>query len=516
MLITTFLQNTVQTHKDEEAIVFIDRDSEGNRRKESLTWNELNTISNQIANMMIEKGIAQGDKVAILLSNCLEWLPIYFAILKTGAVAVPINYNNSAEEICYCIEFADCVGVFLKYDDQSLDSIMGTLGETVSWFFVGENISSVGQDFWSSIKRYPDYDPKVQIHPHDDAAIYFSSGTTGKSKGVLLSHKALAYGAITEISHHHQQSNDKFLCLAPLYHTGAKIHWFGSLLVGGSIIIDNSFSPKKVAETIEQEKISIVWLVVPKMQDILDAVNYGDISLKQFSSLRLVHSGAQPIPADLVRRWKKMFPNVLYDISYGLTEATGPGCLDLGMGLDNKEGATGKPAKNWNAMIVDEKGKEVEIGIVGELVLKGPGLMTKYYKDDIATSNTIIDGWLYTGDMAYKDLDNYFYIVGRKKDVVICGGENIYPAQIENFLRKFDIIKDVAVFGIPNKRLGECVTAVIELKDGVVCDKKYIHNLCKALPEYQRPLRILFAPVIRNSTGKIDKKALKEMYIKSR
>lgn len=505
MLLVDYVADNAVKYKDKDAIVYID--SCDTRRV--LSWHELVMVSNQISNMLLQKGIKKGDKVAIILPNCLEWLPIYFGVLKIGAIIVPINYNNSQEEICYCLEFVECVAAFSSSKITESLLMFNRLNEKICFYNVGTDTP----DFWRMINEYSPIVSEIQIDELDDAAIYFSSGTTGKPKAVLLSHKALGFSAITELEHHHQKQDDHFLCLSPLYHTGSKIHWFGSMIVGGSIVIKNTFSPQNIVETIEKEQISIAWLVVPQMQDLLDAIEIKEFDLDRLKSLRLVHSGAQPIPKKLIKRWRTTFPNVLYDVSYGLTESTGPGCIDLGINTFGKDGSIGKASIGWEVRIVDDTGNEVGQREVGEITIKGPSLMTEYYKDYIATQKTLVGGWLYTGDMGYKDEDDFIYLVDRKKDIIISGGENIYPVQIEDFLRSFNYIKDVAVFGIPNPRLGECVAAVVELKPGMNIKRSDIYKACQGLPAYQRPLRIYLSHVIRNKTGKIDKKALKNKYL---
>ncbi|MBR5348808.1 MAG: AMP-binding protein, partial [Lachnospiraceae bacterium] len=226
----------------------------------------------------------------------------------------------------------------------------------------------------------------------------------------------------------------------------------------------------------------------------------------------LMHIGAQPVPPSLIARWKKHFPNHQYDTNYGLSESIGPGCVHLGVENEHKVGAIGKAGYGWEVKIIDENGETVKQGEVGELAVKGPGVMTCYYRDPKATAEVLHDGWLYTGDMAQEDEDGFIYLVDRKKDVVISGGENIYPVQIEDFLRSNDKIKDVAVIGIPDKRLGEITAAIIELKPGETATEDDINTFCKALPRYKRPRKIIFADIPRNPTGKIEKPKLRKMY----
>lgn len=292
------------------------------------------------------------------------------------------------------------------------------------------------------------------------------------------------------------------------------MHWFGSLLTGSKAVILRGIKPDWILRTVSEEKITIVWLLVPWAQDILDAIESGEVKLEDYelSQWRLMHIGAQPVPPSLIHRWKKHFPHHQYDTNYGLSESTGPGCVHLGVENIHKVGAIGIPGYNWEVKIVDDKGKIVPQGEVGELCVKGPGVMKCYYKDPKATEAVLKDGWLFTGDMARMDEDGFIYLVDRKKDVIISGGENIYPVQIEDFLRTHDSIKDAAVIGLPDPRLGEIAAAIIELKPGHNLSKEDIFAFCRELPRYKRPREIIFDNVPRNPTGKIEKPKLREKY----
>jgi acyl-CoA synthetase (AMP-forming)/AMP-acid ligase II len=322
------------------------------------------------------------------------------------------------------------------------------------------------------------------------------------------------HAAKVEQNHHGQTKDDVFLCIPPLYHTGAKMHWLGSLLTGGKAVLLKGVTPKTILETVSNEGCTIVWLLVPWAQDILLALDRGEIKLEDYKldQWRLMHIGAQPVPQSLIKRWKEYFPHHQYDTNYGLSESIGPGCVHLGVENINKVGAIGIPGYGWEAKIVDPEGNPVEQGSVGELIVKGPGVMTCYYNDEKATAETIKDGWLYTGDMAEMDEDGFIYLVDRKKDVIISGGENLYPVQIENFLSKFPKIKDVAVIGLADERLGEIAAAIIELNPDTECTEQEINDFCKELPRYKRPKKIIFTKVPRNATGKIEKPKLREMY----
>ena len=225
-----------------------------------------------------------------------------------------------------------------------------------------------------------------------------------------------------------------------------------------------------------------------------------------------MHIGAQPVPPSLIKHWLTYFPNHKYDTNYGLSESTGPGCVHLGLDNIHKVGAIGKAGYHWETKIVDEDGAVVLEGDVGELCVKGPGVMKCYYHDEAATNEVLHGEWLHTGDMAREDEDKFIWLVDRKKDVIISGGENLYPVQIEDFLASNEKIHDVAVIGLPDPRLGEIAAAIIQVKQGMECTEEEIDRFCLQLPRYKRPKKIIFADVPRNATGKIEKPKLREIY----
>ncbi|MBQ3135815.1 MAG: acyl--CoA ligase [Oscillospiraceae bacterium] len=483
--------------------------------RRELTWKDFDRRANRFANLLLSRGIKRGAKVAVLLMNCLEWLPIYFGILKAGCIVVPMNFRYSSDEIKYCLELADAeVLVFGPEFIQRMDAVVDDLPGVHTYFFVGDDAPAYAEDGMRLMGFCSSSAPPVALEEEDHAAIYFSSGTTGFPKAILHNHRALYSSCLTEQNHHGQQEDDVFLCIPPLYHTGAKMHWFGSLLSGSKAVLLRGVKPEWILRAASDEKCTIVWLLVPWAQDILAALDRGELKLEdyQLSQWRLMHIGAQPVPPSLIRRWLKYFPNHQYDTNYGLSESIGPGCVHLGVENVDKVGAIGKPGYLWQTKIVDENGQPVPDGEVGELAVSGPGVMLCYYKNQEATDEVIKDGWLHTGDMARVDEDGFIFLVDRKKDVIISGGENLYPVQIEAFLAAMPKIHDVAVIGLPDSRLGEIATAIIQVKDGQTCTEEEIEQFCVDLPRYKRPKKIIFAPVPRNATGKIEKPKLREQY----
>jgi len=533
MIITDFLEHNARQFPDEVALVEINPTEKETRRmtwrdyelveptlrapyyRREITWRVFDEKANRFANALTARGIGKGDKVAILLMNCIEWLPIYFGILKTGALAVPLNFRYAASEITYCLGLAEADAlVFGPEFIGRVEEIADTISQNRLLIYAGTGCPSFAEDYADMTAECSSVYCTADLTEDDDAAIYFSSGTTGFPKAILHAHRALVHACRVEQAHHGQTRDDVFLCIPPLYHTGAKMHWFGSLLAGSKAVILKGTSPETILRAASEEHCSIVWLLVPWAQDILAALDSGKLKLEDYDlkNWRLMHIGAQPVPKSLIRRWKEYFPHHDYDTNYGLSESIGPGAVHLGVENVHKVGAIGKAGFGWETKITDAEGREVARGEVGELCLKGPGVMKCYYNDEAATAATLRGEWLCTGDMAMEDEDGFIFLVDRKKDVIITGGENLYPVQIEDFLSAHSKIKDVAVIGLPDARLGEIAVAVIELKEGVACTEEEIMEFCQNLPRYKRPRKLIFAKVPRNPTGKIEKPKLRQIY----
>ena len=532
MPVTDFLERNARLYPDEVALVELNPDQQDKRRttwkefeliqptpyepyRREITWSVFNEKANRCANMLIERGVKKGDKVAIIMYNCLEWLPIYFGVLKTGAIAVPFNFRYDADEILYCAELAEVdVIVFGTEFVGRIERYADRLSKGRLLIYVGDGCPGFAESYSELVADCSSRAPGIEITDDDFGAIYFSSGTTGFPKAILHKHLSLTQAAEMEQKHHETGRDDCFLCIPPLYHTGAKFHWMGSLVAGSRAVLLKGTKPETILSAVSSERCTIVWLLVPWAQDILDALDRGDIKLENYhlSQWRLMHIGAQPVPPSLIKRWKEYFPNHQYDTNYGLSESTGPGCVHLGMENIHKVGAIGVPGYRWQTKIIAEDGSEVKQGEVGELCVKGPGVMTCYYRNEEATHEALRDGWLLTGDMAMQDEDGFIFLVDRKKDVIVSGGENIYPVQIEDFIRRHEKVRDVAVIGLPDRRLGEKTAAIIEIKEGMTCTKEEIETFCEDLPRYKRPKEIIFADIPRNATGKIEKPRLRKMY----
>ncbi|MBI9075125.1 MAG: AMP-binding protein [Desulfatibacillum sp.] len=515
MIITEILARNARMYGNETALV--EREPEKRLRRE-ITWTGFKEESDTLACALARTGVTKGDKVIQLMTNCIEWLPVYFGILSAGAVAVPLNFRFTGEDIALCCEISEAkVFIFGPEFIERIESIKQDLDRTVSTYvFYGPDAEC--PDFAVHASRFvceaPAKAPDVEIFLRDPAGIYFTSGTTGTPKATLLNHRNLEFACYLENRHHNQTHKDNFLCIPPLYHTGAKMHWFGNFIVGARAVILKGVTSEWILEAVSEENVTIVWLLVPWALDILFALESGEVRLKdyQLDQWRLMHIGAQPVPPSLVKEWLSVFPHHQYDTNYGLTESTGPGCVHLGLDNIHKVGAIGKPGFDWEFKIVDAERKPLPAGSPGELMMRGPGVMQEYYKNPRATKDTLIDGWLATGDVARVDEDGFIWLVDRKKDVIITGGENIYPVEIEDFLQAHPDVADAAVIGVPSLRLGELPAAVIKIKPGRELTKEQLTEYCQALPRYKRPRRFFFGDVPRNPTGKIEKPKLRKQY----
>lgn len=513
--IAEMLEKNAREYPDEVALIELTPSQ--NTRKQ-VTWKQFDQDANRIANYLIQKGIHKDDKVIHWMRNSINWLTTYFGIIKTGAWAVPLNFRFNATDFKFCTCIAEAKAII--FEDFFLKTVQEVKPQTVSeYIYLGSNLPEGMTSYDNVLKTANATPPKIKLSPEDEIGLYFTSGTTGDPKPVLLTHKNMSFAAEVEQQHHRQSHDDNFILLPPLYHTGAKMHWFGSLMTGAKGTILTEFSPKNVFDTVSKEKGTIVWLLVPWVHDILVALDRGDLKLSDYNLelWRLMHIGAQPVPPSIVLHWREYFPAMDYDNNYGLSEATGPGVVHLGLENEFRAGAVGKVGCNWQLKIVDvNDNHDIPECMIGELCVKGDGVMREYYKNPTLTAKTIVDGWLHTGDMARIDKDGYVYLVDRKKDLIIVGGENIYPIEIESAIHSHPKVYDVGVIGIPDERLVEVIGAVIDVKSGENLTEAEIMAFIEGLlPKYKRPRKVIFDKVPRNPTGKIEKTKLRAKYGKS-
>jgi len=511
--ISEMLARNAEIYADEPALIELEP-SKGLRKE--ITWREFDERANRVANALAAMGIGKGDKVIHWMMNSTNWLEAYFGIIRTGAWAVSLNFRFSSADLKYCADIAEAKAMILGEEFlERVEAVRGELPTIENYILVGETPCPDMLCFEDVVAGSVPAPAGVELLPEDGCGLYFTSGTTGDPKPILLTHKNMESAAMTEQRHHFQTHEDNFILLPPLYHAGAKMHWFGNLMVGARATILKEISPQTILEAVDTERGTIVWLLVPWAHDLLLAMDRGELRKEDYdlSCWKLMHIGAQPVPPALVKHWKQYFPDMHYDTNYGLTEAAGPGCVHLGIENEHKVGAIGKAGFGWEVCIVNGNGGEVPKGEVGELLVKGDGVMKEYYLNPQKTAETRRDGWLYTGDMAKLDSDGFVWLVDRKKDVVITGGENIYPVEIEEVLYGHPKVYDAAIIGVPDERLGEIAIAIVDPKPGETLTEGELFEFCaEHIPTYKRPRRILFDKVPRNPTGKIEKPKLRKKY----
>lgn len=467
------------------------------------TYGEFYKKAKNLAGYFQSKGYEKEDIIALYLKNSDEFLISYYACQLGGFAVLPINIKLSPPEVDYILQHSEATA--LIYDD-SFVRIKDELKTPLSTF---QTLIEVGKSFEPIMN-----DSTIPFHEEnqneqDTSVIFYTSGTTGKPKGVMLS--AANVRAITEIWAESLEirSDDRMHIVTPLFHCAAS-HCFTTPTIhrGGTVIIEEAFSPEKTLETMEREKVTI-FFGVPAIYSIL--LNTPKLYESDLSSLRLFTYGAAPMPYELIKKVKAQFPTVKVQNLYGQTENS-PGATTLKdtYALE-KIGSVGKPLPNTEVKIVDEYGEELPLGEVGEIIVKGPQVMKGYLKNEGETYKTLKDGWMYSGDLGRFDEEGFLYIVDRKKDMIIRGGENVYPVEVEEVLYQMDEILEAAVVGVPHEVYGEVPKAYVVLKEGRSLSAEAILQYCqKSLAKYKLPVEIEFLNTLpRNASGKVLKHVLR-------
>jgi len=514
MTVSEMIARNGRVYPNETALVEVDPVLKTRR---AVTWKEFDGRINKVANALIDRGIKKGDKIHTLMYNSLEVLEIQWGAMRAGAWIAPLNFRFTGQEILYCADVAEAKMMILEegFIDR-IREVQAQLPTVKHYISIGKNTPRDMEDFETVMMQSSSESVEVPLDDNEGCSLYFTSGTTGKPKPILLTNKNIECAAITNNTNWNIKHNDNFLLLQPLYHAGGGMMWVGAVIVGApAVLLKGIIKPLDVVHAVQQENVSILFMVVPWALDILGFYDRKELSAEEYNlkRCRLVSLGGQPVPPAVIKRWLDRFPHMEYDTMYGLGEAMGPGCCHMTSNDPKRWGSVGKASFNWEARVVNEKGEDVPRGEVGELIVKGNGVMKEYYKNPEKTAETIKKGWCYTGDMAKVDSEGYLYLVDRKKDVIIYGGENIYPVEIEDLLQTHPKIHDVGVIGIPDERLGEVVAAVIQVKPGEALTEEEVNKFCSDhLPKYKRPRNIFFDNVPRNLTGKIEKPRLREKY----
>ncbi|MBW1803220.1 MAG: acyl--CoA ligase [Deltaproteobacteria bacterium] len=492
------------------------------KQRRSLTWRDFNDEINRAAHFLQKRlNINRGDHVLHLLNNSLEWLITYFGIIKLGAVVVPLNFRFAGKDILYAAGIARPAAFILGTD--FLDRVIPVqeqLEMVKSYVILGDECPPnmiPGMIPYSEVEAFDENDEAIiEMQDDDDLALMFTSGTTGDAKPVIHTHGSLNATAIGNGLSFPMDVNDNYIFFLPLFHAGAMFYWTAYYACGATgTLIRDCRNPLWILEAISEECGTGVFPTVPFCVDLINQIKSGDIDLKNYdlSSWRDLITGAQPVPYDVLKSLVDLLPCRIHN-AYGVTEAGGGATWALHHDdILTRPGSIGKPNFGVEGKIVDEKGDEVSTGQVGELIIKSPRLMKGYYKNRNLTEQSIKGGLFYTGDLTRLDEEGYYYIVDRKKDTITCGGENIYPLEIEDVLHEHRNIDDAAVIGYPDDRLVEIVMAVVQVKAGMSLSEEEVIEFCKSkLALYKVPRKVVFGDVPRNPTGKLMKPLLREKY----
>ena len=467
------------------------------------TYQELLQEINRVAAFLHHKLLLhKGDRIAILSQNRIEYFITYFATAQLGLVAVPLNIRLSTAELAYQIEDSGAKAILFE---RELEPLFNQLNQLVS--FESAHTFEDGYTLFQMENPISD-----SSSPNDPYIICYTSGTTGKPKGAVLTQENMFWNALNNQYALDLTSSDNCLVILPLFHIGGiGLFAFPTFLSGGTVIVPGKFDPKQVLKIIDDLQVTVM-MGVPTIFNAL--LNEETFHQTDFTSVRVFCSGGAPCPVELIQEYhEKGIP--LYQ-GFGMTE-TSPTVFMLSKeDYKRKVGSIGKPVMFCDIDLVDDNGKSVKQGEVGELVIRGGNIFKEYWGLPEKTAEAIINGWFYTGDLAYKDKEGYIYIAGRKKDMIISGGENIYPLEVEQVIGEIKEINEVAVIGIHDEKWGEVPIAIASIREGQSILEEHIQNYCSSkLAKYKVPKRIIFLDELpKNATGKLDKKLMQQQYNK--
>jgi acyl-CoA synthetase (AMP-forming)/AMP-acid ligase II len=492
-------------------------------RHRSFTYPETNLRVNRLAHSLLALGLQKGDKIAVLLENSIEIVEIFLAAAKTGLVIVPINFRLVAREVAYIVDNSDAKALVV-HDEfaPTIDPIRDQLTAIPpqNYVVVGEACSGY-RPYDRFIAQSPDTEPDCEVHPEDTWILIYTSGTTGKPKGVVRTHEShIAFYLINAVDFGFNE-HDYCMNVMPLCHINSTFFTFTFLYIGGSVYVHpaRSFRPEEILEIVEREKISFISLIPTHYNLILNAPE--EAKNRDVGSIRKLLCSSAPVRKSMKLAIMDFFPGVELYEAYGSTEAGIVTVLKPEYQM-KKLGSIGFETLGTEFVkILGPEGSEVPVGEVGELYSRGPMLFSEYYKLPEKTAESFRNGWFSAGDMARRDEDGFFQIVDRKDNMIISGGENVYPSEVEEVVGGHECVFDCAVIGLPDDKWGEKVTAVIITKPGVdrekITDEDILSCCRQQLAGFKRPKEIIFIDendMPRTPTGKILHRRLREKYCK--
>lgn len=476
---------------------------------QELSFRAWNAHANRAAHAFAGLGVRAGDRVGVLMTNSLEFLECFFGLAKIGAIVVPLSWRLTPPELAFIANDAGICA--LAYGAEFTTTVAALRGRIAAQHYVAAGEAAAEDHSYAALTAAAsDAEPEPAGAGGDALVIMFTSGTTGKPKGAVLSHDNLFYDSCTVALSTDWRWSDRVLIALPLFHIGALIDVVIDVHVGSTTVLMKAFDPAGFLRTLQDQKINS-FLAVPAMLHFMLQLP----ALREFdlSSVRWALCGTAPVPVPLIRAWAQH--GIAIQQVYGLTECSGGAAvLSAARALD-KVGSTGLPMFHTDIRVVDANGKDAGTGEIGEVIIRGPHVMREYWNNPQATAETVQGGWLHSGDLGRLDDEGFLYIVERKKDMVISGGENIYPAEIESVLVELPQCAEVAAIGVPDPAWGEAVCAVVRLKQGQSLTLEEVVAHCSGkLGKYKIPKKLVLTdePLPRNPTGKLLKRVLREKY----
>lgn len=480
-----------------------------------LTYGQLNSKVNRVANGLLDLGIKKGDRVAALMYNCHQFMEIYFALAKIGAIMVPLNFRLVARELQFALDDSGSSTLFMGPEFLEIVATVRSSLKTVrSFFFIGPKAPANVTDYETFFSNYSDQEPAIEVSEEDEQLIIYTSGTTGRPKGAVYTHSTTIWMSLSQIVDFGFNKNDITAISGPLYHVGGLIDLTMPMFhTGGSCIMMRStgFNPKETLELIEREKITLILLFPIMLYDIL---RYPELNKYDTGSLRMIFTGGEPVPVAALEKSMEVFPTASVIQGFGLTEGSAIASFLSQKYAVSKIGSIGKAIAHVKIRVVNDEGKDAKPGEIGEILTQGPSVSKGYWMRPDANKETFGDGWCHTGDLGRIDEDGFVYIAGRKKDMIISGAENIYPAEIEDVLYTNPKISEVAVIGMPDEKWGEAVLAVVVPKKGQSLTEEEVIAYCKDnLASYKKPKLVRFVDALpRTASMKVQKHVLRQQF----
>ena len=478
-----------------------------------LTFAELNARSNQVANAFLKAGLGRGERVGLLLMNSAEFMESYFALAKLGAVAVPLNWRLLPDELQFILKDSGTTRLIFGTEFVEAAAALHQRGDETDvrhWLQVadGGQVAEFAEGYQAFRDAAPAAEPNIDCGGDDLLYIVYTSGTTGLPKGVVQTHSTSIWSVLTIAATVDYRKGDRFLNALPMFHVGALIPCLANVYRGIGCVVMRSFDPALAWQLLEREGITTA-LMVPAMLNFM--LQVPDLARFDCSRLRWILTGAAPVPVTLTKKYAELGIDVLQ--VYGLTECCGPACLIDAENALRKPDSTGKAFFHTSVRVVDERGEDCAPGQPGEVLVAGPHIMREYWNQPEATAEAIVDGWLRTGDVAVMDEEGFVSIRDRIKDMIISGGENVYPAEVESVLMTHPDIVEAAVIGMPSETWGESPLAVVVRKGEGLTEAQVLRHCEGRLASYKRPKAATFVDEIpRNPSGKILKRALREQF----